>query len=269
MEKLELERVSMKKEYDNQSSSVGERLQKVIAQAGVASRRQAEEFMRQGRVKVNGVVVSTLGTKVRLDDKIEIDGKPLPKRQREYSYFLLHKPCGYITSASDPQGRKTVMDLFKKVPQRIYPVGRLDYNTSGLLLLTNDGEIAHRLMHPSYEVKKTYQVEVEKKIPEKHLQLLRKGIELEDGKTAPAQIREVSPRGRSLLPTYEITIHEGRNRQVRRMFLAIGFPVVALKRIRFGPLELESSLPSGQFRPLTHKEIQSLKDTVKPGKVKR
>ncbi|NMA69387.1 MAG: rRNA pseudouridine synthase, partial [Desulfitobacterium sp.] len=151
----------------------------------------------------------------------------------------------------------------KKVPQRVYPVGRLDYNSSGLLLLTNDGEMAHRLMHPSFEVKKTYQVEVEKKVSEKYLQRLRRGIELEDGKTAPALVHEITSGKRGLLPCYEITIHEGRNRQVRRMFQAIGFPVVTLKRIRFGPVELDQDLPAGNFRPLTAQEIQRLKKAVK------
>lgn len=240
-----------------------ERLQKAIAQAGVTSRRGAEELIKEGRVKVNGEVILTLGSKVGPEDKIEVDGKTIPRGKTQEAYYLLHKPCGYITSTSDPQGRKTVLDLLKKVPERVYPVGRLDYNTSGLLLLTNHGEMAHRLMHPSFEIRKTYQVEVEKKIPEKLLEKLRRGVELEDGKTAPALVQEISSGGRGLLPCYEITIHEGRNRQIRRMFQTIGFPVVNLKRIRFGPIELDQDLPAGHFRPLTAQEIQGLKNAVK------
>lgn len=240
-----------------------ERLQKVIAQAGVASRRHAEEMILEGRVQVNGKVLQTLGTKVGPTDKIAVDGKPLNMPQKEYVYILLHKPTGYITSASDPQGRKTVMDLIKKVPQRVYSVGRLDYDTSGLLLLTNDGELAHRLMHPSYGVEKTYRVGVRERIPAQALGRLEKGVDIEDGKTAPARVREISRKGQGSSFTYEITIHEGRNRQVRRMFTAVGFPLVTLKRVRFGPLELEENIASGKFRLLTKREIQKLYQAVK------
>lgn len=155
------------------------------------------------------------------------------------------------------------MDLMKKIPQRVYPVGRLDYDTSGLLVLTNDGELAHRLMHPSYGVEKTYLVEVRDKIPAQVLQRLEKGVVLEDGKTAPAHVREVIPKGQGSLYCYEITIHEGRNRQVRRMFKTIGFPLVNLKRLRFGPLRLEGDLAPGKFRPLTKSEVQQLRQAVK------
>lgn len=240
-----------------------ERLQKVLAQAGIASRRHAEEIIIQGRVQVNGEVIRTLGTKVVSTDRIAVDGRPLPLPQKDYAYYLLHKPTGYITSVTDPQGRKTVMELMQKIPQRVYPVGRLDYDTSGLLLLTNDGDLAHRLMHPSYGVEKTYRVEVGEKIPEQALRRLEKGVLLEDGKTAPARVREVSPKGGGSSPVYEITIHEGRNRQVRRMFKAIGFPLRALKRMGFGPLELDPSLAQGAFRPLSKTEIQHLRQAVK------
>ncbi|WP_084078662.1 pseudouridine synthase [Desulfitobacterium chlororespirans] len=240
-----------------------ERLQKVLAQAGIASRRHAEDIIVQGRVQVNGEVIRTLGTKVVSTDRIVVDGRPLPIPQKDYAYYLLHKPTGYITSVTDPQGRKTVMELMEKISQRVYPVGRLDYDTSGLLLLTNDGDLAHRLMHPSYGVEKTYRVEVGEKIPEQALKRLERGVLLEDGKTAPARIREVSPKGRGSGPAYEITIHEGRNRQVRRMFKAIGFPLSALKRMRFGPLELDPSLAPGAFRTLSKTEIQHLRQAVK------
>ena len=237
-------------------------MQKVIAQAGVSSRRHAEEMIQEGRVRVNGEVIRTLGTKVSPTDRVEVDGKPLGRPQKEYTYILLHKPTGYITSASDPQGRKTVLDIIKNVPQRVYPVGRLDYDTSGLLLLTNDGELAHRLMHPSYGVEKTYRVGVKERIPLQALERLKKGVDLEDGKTAPALVREVSLKSQDSLPTYEITIHEGRNRQVRRMFKAIGYPLVSLKRVRFGPLELEKNMVPGKFRSLTKGEIQKLRQAV-------
>lgn len=253
----------MTKNNEQQVLTKEERLQKVIAQAGIASRRHAEDMILQGRVQVNGAVIRTLGTKVTPLDRILVDGLPLQLQRNKYDYYLLHKPTGYITSVTDPQGRKTVMDLMKTIPQRVYPVGRLDYDTSGLLLLTNDGELAHRLMHPSYGVEKTYRVEVREKIPEQALGWLEKGVELEDGKTAPARVREVSPKGQGSLPSYEITIHEGRNRQVRRMFKAIGFPLVTLKRIRFGPLQLDGHLTHGKFRSLSPQEVQQLRQAVK------
>ncbi len=240
----------------------GERLQKVMAQAGIASRRHAEQMILEGRVQVNGEKIVTLGTKVLPKDKISVDGRVIKLRET-FEYYLLHKPRGYITSAKDPQGRRTVMDLLQKVKQRVYPVGRLDYDTSGLLVLTNDGELAYRLMHPSYGVEKTYQVEVQGAVPLQDLHRLEKGIELEDGKTAPAQVRVITRRGQGSLQRLEITIHEGRNRQVRRMFEAVGFPVITLKRIRFGPLQLDSELSMGSYRTLTSKEIQQLRQAVK------
>ncbi|AGA69789.1 pseudouridine synthase family protein [Desulfitobacterium dichloroeliminans LMG P-21439] len=246
---------------DNQNES-GERLQKVLAQAGLASRRHAEEIIEQGRVQVNGEVIRTLGTKVRPGDQIIVDGSLLKMPEKKYDYYLLHKPTGYITSVTDPQGRKTVMDLMKGVPQRVYPVGRLDYDTSGLLVLTNDGELAHRLMHPSYGVEKTYRVEVHEWIPTQVRQRLEKGVELEDGKTAPAKVQEVIQKSQGSRPCYEITIHEGRNRQVRRMFKAIGYPLTSLKRIRFGSLRLEEKMAPGKFRPLTTLEVQKLRQEV-------
>lgn len=245
------------------ASPEGERLQKVMAQAGIASRRHAEQMIIEGRVQVNGEKIVTLGTKVSPKDKISVDGRVIKTVCETFEYYVLHKPTGYITSAKDPQGRRTVMDLLQKVKQRVYPVGRLDFDTSGLLVLTNDGELAYRLMHPSYGVEKTYLVEVKGAIPPQDLHRLEKGIELEDGKTAPAQVRVVTRRGQGSLQRLEITIHEGRNRQVRRMFEAVGFPVVTLKRIRFGPLQLESGLSMGNYRPLSSNEIQQLRQAVK------
>jgi len=233
-----------------------ERLQKVLAQAGVASRRQSEELISQGRVEVNGQKVTQLGVKVNpLEDVILLDGKPINQEESKV-YFLLNKPGGYLSSAKDPQGRPTVLDFFPAVPQRIYPVGRLDLDTEGLLLLTNDGELTHALTHPSHEISKIYLARVQG-IPNKEaLRRFAQGLELEDGLTAPAKVavREISNRNALL----EIEIHEGRNRQVRRMCEAIGHPILYLKRVKVGSLEL-GELPKGSFRPLNNREIKELK----------
>lgn len=249
------------KQETGQENEQGERLQKVMAQAGVASRRHAEQMILDGRVSLNGQKVNQLGTKVLPTDRIEVDGRRINVGGQTAEYYLLYKPTGYITSASDPQGRKTVMDLMQGVKQRVYPVGRLDFDTSGLLVLTNDGELAHRLMHPRYGVEKTYRVEVKGSVPLQALERLRRGINLEDGKTAPARVRVFSQISQGFRQCLEITIHEGRNRQVRRMFEAIGFPVVTLKRIRFGPLHL-SALKEGTYRALTDHEVKELRKAV-------
>jgi 23S rRNA pseudouridine2605 synthase len=237
-----------------------ERLQKVLAHAGVASRRKCEEMIAEGRIKVNGTVVREPGTKVNpLKDRIEVDGNILPREK--HVYVLLYKPTGVITSVSDPQGRRVVLDLVEDIPERVYPVGRLDYDTSGLLLLTNDGDLAYRLTHPSYEIDKVYHAWV-KGIPtaEKVRQLAR-GVQLEDGVTAPGQariLRTDHEKGRALV---ELTIHEGRNRQVRRMCEAIGHPVLSLKRVKVGFLTLEGLSP-GNYRLLTDKEVKQLKQLL-------
>lgn len=236
----------------------GIRLQKVLAQAGVASRRQAEQLILAGRVTVNGQKIAILGTKVHDQDIVKVDGRSVLQRET-FHYYLLNKPVGVITSANDPQGRKTVLDLMNKIPVRVYPVGRLDYATSGLLLLTNDGELTYRLTHPRYGVEKTYRVWIEGPIPEQALETLRCGVNLADGKTAPALLRRLKSGGGERLILLEITIHEGRNRQVRRMFEAVGYPVVKLQRVRFGPLVLEQSLRPGDYRALSAGEIHSLK----------
>jgi len=252
-----------------QEKGDGERLQKVLAQAGVASRRHAEQLIIEGRVTVNGNMVSELGTKVSLRDHIQVDGNPV-YRSEELHYYLLNKPVSVITSVSDPQGRPTVVDLMKDVPVRVYPVGRLDYETSGLLVLTNDGELAHRLMHPTYGVEKTYRVWVQGPISINALEALRQGVLLEDGNTAPAKVERVSgvfngtntkSKGNHL-EVLEVTIHEGRNRQIRRMFAAIGYPAVKLERIRFGSLTLENSLCKGAYRALTTDEVKELRSKV-------
>lgn len=236
-----------------------QRLQKVIARLGLASRREAEELISQGLVKVNGQVVKEQGRKVFPDDIIEIRNKKFTVQEQEHVYYLLHKPEGVITSVKDPRNRKTVLDLLK-VKERVYPVGRLDYNTSGLLLLTNDGDLTYRLTHPSYEVDKTYRVWVKGPISKEALKSLERGVKLEDCFTHPAKIGKIRTGNEGdNLTSVEITIHEGRNRQVRRMFEKVGYPVVRLQRIAFASLTLEESLKPGEYRPLKDFEIARLK----------
>ncbi|PWW30409.1 pseudouridine synthase [Cytobacillus oceanisediminis] len=233
-----------------------ERLQKVIAHAGIASRRKAEELMAEGRVKVNGKTVRELGVKVSASDRIEVDG--IPVEREEPVYYLLYKPRGVISAVSDDKGRKVVTDYFEGIKQRIYPVGRLDYDTSGLLVLTNDGEFANLLMHPSNEIEKVYVAKV-KGIPSREsIKNLQRGVILEDGKTAPARTKLLSMDKKKQTAIIEISIHEGRNRQVRRMFEAIGHPVLKLKRERYGFLTLQG-LSAGDARELTAHEVKQLR----------
>ena len=236
-----------------------ERLQKIIAASGIASRRKAEEIIAAGRVTLNGKVVVEQGTKADPQrDEICVDGKPLKSRER-LLYFLLHKPKGYVTTVSDPEGRPTVMELMKKCPQRVYPVGRLDYASEGLLLMTNDGQLAQRLMKAGSHAPKTYLVKISGQPDEQVLNRLRAGItiELEDGmrvKTSPAKLRLVEG---SANPWYEVILSEGRNRQIRRMFHLVGFNVEKIKRVQLGPLVLD--IPPGKYRPLTVREVAQLK----------
>lgn len=233
-----------------------ERLQKFLARAGVASRRHAEEIIEQGRVKVNGSTVTRQGLKIDPHrDRVEVDGKIIGRPEKKV-YLLLHKPPGYVTTVRDPQGRPKVTDLLTGVRERVYPVGRLDCDAQGLLLLTNDGELAYRLTHPSYEVPKTYRVRVQGLPGPEKLAALTRGVELEDGPTAPARVRLVSKLQKEAL--LEITIHEGRNRQVKRMCQHIGHPVLTLCRTRMGPLQLGQLRP-GEHRWLTFKEVTRLK----------
>ncbi|CEH29942.1 pseudouridine synthase [Aneurinibacillus migulanus] len=233
-----------------------ERLQKIMAQAGVASRRKCEELIVSGRVKVNGVIIQELGYKAdAARDEIEVDGKKIAREN--HVYFLLNKPTGYITSVTDPQGRKTVLDLMEGIEERIYPVGRLDYDTSGLLLLTNDGEFANRITHPRHELDKVYEAIVKGRMEEEALIRLRQGIELEDGMTAPADAVRLRFNEKSKTTLIQLTIHEGRNRQVRRMCEAVGHPVRRLKRVRLAFLTLEG-VPEGGYRPLTAEEVTRL-----------
>ncbi|MGO4888252.1 pseudouridine synthase [Anaerobacillus sp. MEB173] len=234
-----------------------ERLQKVIAQAGLASRRKAEQLIVDGKVKVNGQVITELGVKVNTNrDKIEVNGVPIDKE--EPVYFLLYKPTGVISSVQDEKGRKVVTD-FLDIEQRVYPVGRLDYDTSGLILLTNDGELAHRLMHPKFKIDKVYIAKV-KGIPSReNLRKLEKGVFLDDGKTAPAKVKFQSGNQQQGSSIVEITIHEGKNRQVRRMFEAIGHPVMKLKRERYGFLTVRGMNP-GDVRELKPHEVKQLRE---------
>jgi len=236
-----------------------ERLQKIIAASGVASRRKAEELIAAHRVTLNGEVVTELGTKADPDrDKISIDGTPLPRRE-QFLYFALHKPKGYVTTVDDPQGRPTVMDLIKGVRERVYPVGRLDYASEGLLLMTNDGALAQKLTKAGSHVPKTYLVKISGRPDEKALTRLRAGvtIELEDGrrvKTSPASIRLAEDAAN---PWYEVVLIEGRNRQIRRMFDRVGYHVEKIRRVKLGALSLD--VPPGKFRPLTRKEVEQLR----------
>ena len=231
-----------------------ERLQKIISQAGIASRRAAEQLIAAGRVTVDGRA-AVLGEKADpAAQRIAVDGKPLPRAER-HVYYLLHKPTGYISTARDERGRRTVLDLLPEVRERIYPVGRLDGDTSGLLLITNDGTLMNGLLHPRYEVSKTYVAQVAGQVTEQSLEQLRRGLQLEDGMTAPAKARLLGSRGG--LSKVEVRIHEGRNRQVRRMFSAIGCDVRKLKRVRFAFLSLKD-VAVGQHRPLTPKEVDRL-----------
>jgi len=230
------------------------RLAKYLAHAGVASRRASEQLIAEGRITVDGEVVTDPARDVGDASAVAFDGEPVRGVEPRVAYAL-HKPAGVVSTASDPHGRRTVVDL---VPgeRRLYPVGRLDADSTGLILLTNDGELANRLTHPRYEVPKTYRATLAgPALTERALRALRDGVELEDGTTAPARVRRLTPH------QLELTIHEGRNRQVRRMCEAIGRPVRQLVRIRFGPLELGDLRP-GRARRLTPAELRALADAT-------
>lgn len=235
------------------SSGEGERLQKVLARVGIGSRRVCEDLIAEGRVLVDGEV-AVLGRRVDPETAlIEVDGAPVGVRP-DLVHYVLNKPAGVVTTADDPQGRPTVVGLVPNEP-RVFPVGRLDVDTEGLLLLTNDGELAHRLTHPSYGVEKEYVAEVEGLPTRAVLRRLREGVELDDGPTAPARATLIDPS------VVRLTIHEGRNRQVRRMCEAVGHSVVRLVRTRIGPLA-DRSLAPGAWRELTGDEVRSLQRAV-------
>ena len=231
------------------------RLQKYLAACGVSSRRHGEEMIRDGRVTVNGRLITQMGTQVEENDVVRVDGKVV-KPETEKVYVLYHKPAGEITSAQDPEGRHTVMEHFEDYRVRLYPVGRLDYDSEGLLLLTNDGDLMNRLIHPSFEIQKAYLTRVSNHVTDDEIRMLRKGVMIDGRMTSPASVRLI--RHSAFSTDLLITIHEGRNRQVRKMIAAIGHQVVSLKRVRFGPVEL-GDLPSGMWRRLTDDEIAKLK----------
>ncbi|WP_028273074.1 pseudouridine synthase [Atopococcus tabaci] len=232
-----------------------ERLQKVMAHAGVASRRKSEQLIAEGRVTVNGEIVTDMGTKVSRQDTIAVDGIVV---EREHPvYFLLNKPRGVISSVSDEKGRKTVVDLLPEIPQRIYPIGRLDYDTTGALILTNDGEFANLLMHPRFEIDKTYVAKVKGILNKQTLRQLEKGVVIDGKRTAPAKGRILSQDYKKETTMVELTIHEGRNQQVKKMFEAVKHPVMKLKRETYGSLTL-GGLQSGEWRELKPFEVNEL-----------
>ena len=280
-----------------QQEGATERLQKVLARAGVASRRAAEEMIAAGRVSVNGQVVTQMGTQASPADRIEVDGRPIatsapaPAHNKggEFVYIMLNKPVGVVSTAKDPEGRPTVLDLVRgstggqptacngktigdRIPRspangpaqpvtgRVYPVGRLDTDSTGLLLLTNDGDLTFRLTHPRFGVEKVYRAIVRGRPSADELKKLREGVEIEGEMTAPAKVEELGRQGDNSL--LGVTIHQGRKRQVRLMCLAVGHPVIALQRVRFGPLAL-GSLPEGKWRYLAVHEVHALKKAVR------
>lgn len=238
-----------------------ERLQKLLARAGVCSRRAAERLIEEGRVRVNGEVVTRLGSRADpAQDVIRVDGKRIASPSRHKLYLMLNKPRGYVTTMSDPEGRPTVRDLIRGVRERVFPVGRLDYNSEGLLLLTNDGDLARDLMHPSTSVDKTYAVKVRGRPDRPTLDRLAAGIRIDGRRTMPARLRVTARGDNSWL---EVSVVEGRKHLVRRMLEAVGHPVLKLTRVRFGGLRL-GELPRGQVRPLRADEVDRLRRA--PGK---
>jgi len=230
------------------------RLQKFLAESGIASRRKAEELIRQGRVSVNGSIAASMGMKVSAEDIVELDGRKIAPERRKV-YIMLNKPPGYVSTVKDQFSRKTVLDLVKGVKERIYPVGRLDYGTSGLLLLTNDGGFAHRMTHPGHEVEKTYVAEVKGRISKDAVEMLKEGIEIDGYISLPAKVKVVKVHQDNSI--VEISIREGKNRQVRKMFEAAGYTVAKLKRTGIGSLKL-GGLPEGKWRFLRKDEIDML-----------
>lgn len=232
------------------------RLQKYLAVSGVASRRNAEKMILDGRVAVNGMIVTEMGVQVdEAVDVVLVDGLPVHP-ETEKHYIAYNKPLGEVTTVSDPEGRATVMDRFRDYPVRLFPVGRLDYDSEGILLLSNDGEMMNRVLHPSFEIKKLYLVRASNNVSDAEIFQMRKGVMIDGRMTSPAEVRLI--RREAFYTDLLVTIHEGRNRQVRKMISAIGHQVVHLKRVQFGPVIL-GDLPSGMWRKLTEDEIKKLK----------
>ena len=232
------------------------RLQKYLAQCGVSSRRSAEKMISDGRVSVNGVVITEMGFQVDENSaQVQVDGRSV-RPETEKHYLAYNKPIGEVTTVYDPEGRTTVMDHFRDYPVRLFPVGRLDYDSEGLLLLTNDGDMMNHMLHPSSNITKAYLTRVSNFVTDEEIRILRSGVMVDGKMTSSAQVRLI--RHETLFTDLLISIHEGRNRQVRKMIEAVGHQVVHLKRVRFGPVEL-GSLPSGMWRKLTEEEIARLK----------
>ncbi|MCL1951031.1 MAG: rRNA pseudouridine synthase [Turicibacter sp.] len=237
-----------------------ERLQKVIAHAGVASRRKAEQLILDGKVTVNNKIVKELGVKVGVRDKVEVEGIPL--QQEKKVYFALHKPRGFISAVADDKNRNTVADFFDRiVPERVYPVGRLDYDTAGVLLMTNDGEFANLMMHPRGEIDKVYLARVKGIANQENLRPLTKGVSIDGYKTKPATVELVSVDKKNNSSLVRLTIHEGRYHQVKKMLDAVNLPVKKLRRERFGTIDV-NGLAQGEFRPLTPHEVKTLMATA-------
>ena len=237
-----------------------ERLQKVIANLGYCSRRKAEELIKDGKVLVNGNIVTELGTKVKNSDTIEVEGNILDNN-KNYEYYILNKPRGVVTTTNDEHGRKTVIDLID-TSTRIYPIGRLDYDTTGLLLLTNDGELANKLMHPSFKIDKTYIAKIEGIISSISIKKLRSGVVIDGYKTRPARVKVKSIDKKTNKSIVEITISEGKNHQVKKMFEAVGHQVLKLKREKYAIFDIKD-LKVGEYRKLTFKEVSVLYSLVK------
>ena len=232
------------------------RLQKYLALCGVASRRHAEQMILDGKVQVNGITVREMGVQVdEAADLVSVEGQPIHP-ETEKHYLAYYKPIGEVTTVSDPEGRPTVLDKFRDYPVRLFPVGRLDYDSEGLLLLTNDGEAMNHLLHPSREVQKKYLIKASNQVSDGEMQQLRRGVMIEGKLTSPAEVRLI--RRETFDTVLLISIHEGRNRQVRKMLEAIGHQVVSLRRVAFGPIAL-GDLPRGQWRRLTPQEVSKLK----------
>lgn len=233
----------------------GMRLQKYMALCGVASRRRAETMIADGLVQVNGQTVREMGIIVTDNDRVAVRGQVITPEQEKH-YIVYYKPVGEVCTVSDPEGRRTVMDAFRDFPCRLYPVGRLDYDSEGLLILTNDGDLAAYLTHPSHEVEKSYIARVSLSLEQEAIQKLCRGVWVDGRKTAPAKVRVL--RRDAFSTDILITIHEGRNRQIRKMVESVGHQVVRLKRVRYGSIEL-GDMPRGTFRELTREEVESLK----------
>jgi 23S rRNA pseudouridine2605 synthase len=236
-----------------------ERLQKVIAQSGVTSRRKAEKLIADGLVKVNGKLVTELGTKVSAADKVEVDGVPIEKETPVY--YLLYKPRGVISSVKDDKGRKVATDFLTEMPERVFPIGRLDFDSSGILLLTNDGEFANLLMHPKYEVDKIYVAKIDGVPKSQELKKLKKGVQSENELLKAVHYNVLSTDRQNNSMIIELTLREGKNRHIRRMMKEMGYPVKKLKREKYGMLTLKGLQP-GEYRSLTPKEVKQMRSAA-------